>query len=295
MNLQNHLLNIFTNKNSLVEIVQAAEFFLAREGIALPRREAEEVIAHALKIHWADLYLNHRRPFQKEELNLIEKMLIRRGRREPMAYIMGKVKFAGLIFDVSPDVLVPRPETEILVETISRTLETLETRGKVLWDICCGSGCVGIALKSRFPDLTVILSDISEKALAVAKKNAAQNQVDVQFKQGDLLIPFAGENCDFFTCNPPYISEKELDMLSPEVIDYEPKMALIAGKTGLEYYERLAKELHSGERGWFEMGHHQGTTIQALFKAAGWSCEVESDWAGQDRFVYLHRSDFTLK
>lgn len=273
---------------TLLEIIKRSAGYLAERGIESSRRTAEEVIADVLGMKRLDLYLQFDRPLTESELPALRSAIVRRAQHEPVAYIAGRVAFAGIELNVDRSVLIPRPETEILVETIAQSIQEMALDGKVLWDMCCGSGCIGLALKTRFPLLTVILSDMSSEALQTAQKNA---HVEVQFKQGDLFAPFAGEGCDFFVCNPPYITEGEFPELAPEVRDWEPKKALVAGPTGLEYYARIARDLKAHLRqdgkAWLEIGSGQGPAVQALFAAQGWKCQITSDWAGHDRFCLV--------
>lgn len=272
---------------TLLEIIKRSEEYLASRGIARPRREAEEVIADALELKRLDLYLQFDRPVSEKELPALRLAIQRRGAGEPIAYISGKVSFAGISVKVTPAVVIPRPETEILVETIALTLLKHSLEKKVLWDMCCGSGCIGLALKARFPQLEVVLSDLSSEALAVAQENGAGS---ANIKQGNLFDPFAGMKCDFFVCNPPYVTESEYLQLTPEV-RHEPKIALVSGPTGLEFYTQIAKELkhylNPGGLAWLEIGSGQGVAVQQLFHAEGWQCHYESDWSGHDRFLYL--------
>lgn len=273
--------------NTLLEIIRLSESYLAERGIKRARREVEEVIADVLQMKRLDLYLHFDRPLMESELPQIRQAIRRRANREPVAYIAGKVSFADLTLHITPDVLIPRPETEILVEKIARTLQQLPLQNKVLWDMCTGSGCIGLALKNRFPELAVTLSDLSEKALAVAQANS---KGDVILKQGDLFAPFAEMKCDFFVCNPPYVSERDYPALTPEVHS-EPKMALVSGQTGLEFYSRIAKELKNylNPEGlaWLEIGKGQGQAVQSLFESEGWRCQFEQDWSGHDRFFFI--------
>ena len=274
---------------TLIEIIKRSAEYLAQRGIENPRPAAEEVIADALNMKKLDLYLQFDRPLTESELPTLRSAIARRAKHEPTAYIAGRVIFAGIELKVDRSVLIPRLETEILVETITQTLQEMPLENKVLWDMCCGSGCIGLALKTRFPQLTVALSDMSSEALITAQKNS---QVDVQFKQGDLFAPFAGKRCDFFVCNPPYVAEGEFAQLSSEVRDWEPKTALISGPTGLEYYARIATDLRThlnrGGLAWLEIGTGQGASVQALFEAQGWQCQIKPDWSGHDRFCYLN-------
>ena len=279
---------------TIFEILVLSEKVLKESGIGRPRREAEELIADVLGKRRLDLYLAYDRPLDEGELEGVRKALRRRKEGEPTPYIAGKVEFGGVEITISKAVLIPRPETEILVEEIAKTLDNRLLEGKVLWDMCTGSGCIGIALKKRFPELRVVLSDCSEEALEVAQANAKLNGIEVAFRYGDLFEPFKGEKCDFFVSNPPYVSEEEYEGLSPEVRDFEPKIALVGGATGVEFYERIAASLdgYLSPRGcgWMEIGDKQGEPVSALFKKAGWDrCGYEPDWAGHDRFFFLEK------
>jgi release factor glutamine methyltransferase len=151
---------------------------------------------------------------------------------------------------------------------------------------------LGIALKKRLPLLSVVLADISPEALVLAEENAKINHVAVACVQGDLFAPFAGKTADFIVCNPPYISEDEYAALEADVKDYEPKKALVSGKSGLEFYERLADELpyflSTPGKVWLELGCAQGESLKGLFSSRAWTMSrLEKDWAGLDRFFFL--------
>lgn len=277
---------------TILEVVRLSTEYLGQKGIESPRRQAEELISDVLGIARIRLYTDFDRPLTAPELDICRERLARRGKGEPAAYINGEVEFHDCKLKVDRHVLIPRQETEILVSMIVKQLADRDLTGKTLWDLCCGSGCIGIALKKRFPDLQVTLADISADALKVAKENALLNEVEVAFAHGDLLAPFAGKKTDFIVCNPPYVSEAEYEALDPEVKNFEPKGALVGGKSGLEFYERLAKELPGyllpGAMGWLEIGYTQGPGVKALFSGAPWKqTRVEKDWAGHDRFFFL--------
>lgn len=271
----------------LLEVVKLSAHYLENCGIADPRRQAEELIADALDVSRMQLYLEHDRPMQESELSLIRERLARRGKGEPNAYIRGHVEFHDLQLKITPDVLIPRQETAILVDMVIRFLSQQDLQGKILLDLCCGSGYIGIALKKRFPQLQVMASDICPKALAIARENAAQNQCEVEFLQGDLFEPFNGRKAHYIVCNPPYVSEQEFLSLDREVKAHEPRHALVGGPTGLEFYERVAKELpHVLEpdgKVWFELGHTQGGALSKLFPGG----ELLQDWSGKDRFYKI--------
>lgn len=265
------------------EIIKLSGEFLK---IERGKRIAEELIAHALGMRRMDLYLQYDRPVVESELTTIREMLKRCAKNEPPEYVMGQVEFYGCQIRVDPRVLIPRQETEILVEKIANV-----AKEGVLWDLCTGSGCIGIALKKANPALQVTLSDVSPEALALASQNARLNHVEVSVLQGDLLEPFQGKRADFIVCNPPYLSEEEYRELDPSVRDFEPKLALVAGVDGAEFYERLEKllgaYLNPGGQFFFEIGSTQGAVLKALFPKS----QIEKDWAGHPRFLVAQIAD----
>lgn len=274
---------------TIKEIMQLSAQYFAGRGIESPRRESEELLSYALGLKRIQLYMYYDRPLEEWELEKCRAFLRRRAQGEPFAYIAGLVDFFDCKILVNPKVLIPRQETEILLDLVCKEITHEEWQGKHVWDLCCGSGCLGIGLKKKFPFLNVILSDISAEALEVARHNACKNDVEVSFLQGDLLLPFKGMKADLVICNPPYISEIEYAVLDPSVRDHEPKIALWGGPTGLEFYQRLCSELprflHSDSKAWFEIGAQQGNDIRTLFNAPPWhQGTVMKDWSGHDRF-----------
>jgi release factor glutamine methyltransferase len=277
---------------SVLEVLKATTAFLEQKGFPSPRREAEELLSRALEIPRMQLYLDFERPLPEEELDKCRRMLQRRLAGEPYGYITGKQEFLNCQLTVTPAVLIPRQETEILAEMVVKTLETTPQTGKHLLDLCCGSGCLGLAIKKAIPSLHVTLSDLSTDALEIARQNCRQNQLDVTFAHGNLVDPFSNQKFDYIVCNPPYISEKDYQSLETDVKNFEPRGALVAGPTGLEIYATLAKTLPSvlnpGGKVWFEIGFDQGDSVPALFGEACWKVKrVTKDWAGHDRFFFL--------
>lgn len=260
---------------------------------SLPKKEAEDLLSTLLECSRADLYFKESF-LTEEQLTKLDKWLQRRLRQEPLEYISGYSHFYGGLFKVSSSVLIPRQETEILVDKIVQTIEKDPRKNLVFWDVCTGSGCIGISIKRKFPHLQVVLSDLSLEAVECAKENAALNGVEVEVYQGDLLAPFEGKKADYFVSNPPYISKKEYAILDAGVKDYEPKMALEAGQRGTEFYEKFAKELAShlnpSSKVWFEIGYEQGKELLELFSNPCWTKKmVEKDWALHDRFFFLEK------
>lgn len=277
---------------TVLEILKLSTDYLQQRNIQHARRQAEELLGEALGLGRMGLYLEYSRPLTEKELDKCRDWLKRRGNGEPLQYISGELEFFECRLKVTQDVLIPRQETEILVDKIAKEISSEGLDGKVLWDVCCGSGCIGIALKKKFPALKVVLSDISEKALAVAKENALANGVEVEFKQGNLLVPFENQKTNFIVCNPPYVSESEYEGLEVEVKNHEPKLALVSGESGLECYIQLSQALpsHLMAKGkvWFEIGDGQGGSIKEIFNNPIWVRSIyENDWSGRHRFFSL--------
>ncbi len=277
---------------TLGEVLNLSAQFLKEKGCQRSRRTAEELIGFILKIKRLDLYMQFDRPIVEGELELLRPLLKRAAKGEPLEYITNEVSFYHCTLSVTLDVLIPRPETEILVDSACKQLQKEPLEGKVAWDLCTGSGCIGIAVKKACPQLTMTLSDLSSKALAVAGDNAQRNSVEVELLHGDLLAPFAGRTADFIFCNPPYISSQEFLTLDPSVKDFEPSTALVGGEDGLAFYRRLNEELtphlNPGAKVYFEIGRGQGKALLDLFSGPKWkNPRIEKDWAGHDRFFFL--------
>jgi len=263
-----------------------AEYFSGK-GIDNGRLDSELLLADTLKLNRVGLYLNYDRPLTAEELTLFRKQVERRARREPLAYILGRCEFWSLPFVVTPAVLIPRPDTEVLVE---EALKRLPPQGRVL-DVGLGSGAIAVAIAHERSDARVEGIDLSPEALAVALENAAANGVaeQVTFRQGDLFA-LNGGPYDLIVSNPPYIAAGEMPTLMPEVRDFEPSLALVAGADGLDCYRALVPaawpQLSAG--GWLlvEVGAGQSQAVQDLFSAADY-CEgiTVRDLGGIERVV----------
>lgn len=277
---------------TIAEVLSLSTAFLAEKKLDRSRRSAEELLASVLGVKKMDLYLQHDRPLVESELEKMRSLLRRRSTGEPLEQILGEVEFYHCHLAITPDVLIPRQETEILVDLIAKRIKERPVSGLSLWDLCTGSGCIGLSLKKTFSELNVSLSDLCPKALAVAKKNAEANFLQVDLRMGDLLEPFFGETADFIICNPPYVSQKEYEALDPGVRDFEPSSALLAGERGTEFYERIALELppflRPGAQIFLEIGSGQGADVQEIFSSLPWRRNrLLKDWAGKDRFFFL--------
>ncbi len=252
-------------------VIEARELGVARLGRnpALQSRshaDATLLLLHALQWTRAELLARPAYPLQPEEERLYREHLEKRARGIPIQYITGEQEFWGLPFSVTPDVLIPRPETEHLVEAVLERLR--DHPAPRIVDVGTGSGAIAIALAHALPQAQITALDVSEAALTVAKKNAARNGVAAQIRwlHGDLLAGVLHENFDAVVSNPPYIAEAERATLSAEVRDHEPSLALFAGATGLEIYERLIPQARSvlAPEGWLflEIGFGQQAAIE---------------------------------
>ena len=221
----------------------------------------------------------------------------KRRRRIPLAQILGRQSFYGLDFYVNEDVLIPRADTECLVDLVledshsfSKSKEAPPISLKIL-DLCTGSGCIGISVAKHLPYQELLLVDLSEKALAVAKKNAEKHLGEnVTFLQSDLLTKVQGKKFSLLLSNPPYIVSRVIPGLDREVSEYEPKMALDGGEDGLVFYRRIAKEakavLLPGARLYLEIGYDQGESVKDIFQKEGYEAvEVFPDLAGNPRVL----------
>jgi release factor glutamine methyltransferase len=266
--------------------------YLAERGSPTPRLDADLLLAHALGVERLDLYTGSERPLTPDELDRARALVARRGRREPVAHITGERAFRRLRLEVGPEVLVPRPETELLVEA---ALEAAAPGAAVL-DWGTGSGAVALALADEGTALRVTALERSEAALARARANAARLGLAVEWRASDGFAALAGRRFDVIAANPPYLSPADLEAGPPE-LRFEPRDALVAGPTGLEAIERLAAEapdhLEPGGSLLVEVGEGQAAAAEAAFRAAGLR-DVGSrpDLAGVPRVVIGRRSEW---
>jgi release factor glutamine methyltransferase len=263
-----------------------ADYFAGRD-IDSPRLDAELLLAETLRLDRVGLYLNFERPLQADELAVYREQVRRRAGREPLAYILGETEFWSLPLKVTPAVLIPRPDTELLVE---QALARVDGAARVL-DVGTGSGALAIALAHERPAWVVTAIDLSAAALAVAADNARVNGVAerIDFVEGDLAALPEGP-FDLIVANPPYIPHGDLATLMPEVRDFEPHLALDGGRDGLNAYRSLACQADAvlGPGGWLlvEVGIDQAPVVQELFAGAGLTeIFTARDLAGIERVV----------
>ncbi|HOB11532.1 MAG TPA: peptide chain release factor N(5)-glutamine methyltransferase [Syntrophomonadaceae bacterium] len=267
--------------------------FFTDKGIEEPRLNAEALLARVLKKDRVYLYANYFAPVNQNEREQYRELIKRRAAREPLAYLLGKREFMSLDFRVTPEVLIPRPETELLVETVLQ-LATKDQPVSIC-DVGTGSGAIAVSLAYYIPHAQVTAIDISGAALEIARYNAEEHGVKVHFLEGDLLasVP-AGEQFDFICANLPYISEAEYPKLDPEVLHYEPRLALWGSGDGLELYRRLIPQawqhLHSDGYLLMEIGCNQAEAAVALCSAFS-QVQVRQDWAGRDRLIIAQKGD----
>lgn len=280
------------------DILQRSSAYLAERGVDSPALSAQLVLGKALGLSRLDLLLQSDRPLGEAELAAARDLLRRRGRGEPAAYILGEKEFFGLAFAVTPAVLIPRPETECVVEEA----EGLFPRDGALdfVDLGTGSGCLAVALAVRFPLARGLAVDQSAEALAVAQGNAGRHGVAdrVRFVRGDFAdlaaLGVAPGTRDLVAANPPYVSEAEYAKVSREVRDFEPRAALVPGPTGLEAVAALAPAalaaLRPGGALILEMGAAQAAAVREILSGAGFArVRVRRDLAGRDRVAVAHR------
>ncbi len=276
-----------------------AKDFAARD-LDSPRLDAELLVADALGVDRVRLYMDLDRPLVPPELAAIRARVARRRDREPVAYILGRREFYGRSFEVSPAVLVPRPDTEALVE---RALELLpqDAEGPVL-DLCTGSGAVAVTLACERPSLEVDAVDVSGEALAVARANAERLGVAdrVRFAEGDLFAPLPpGRRYSLVVANPPYIADAVVPTLQPEVARHEPRVALAGGPDGLGVIRAIVAgapdRLVAGGTLLFEMGADQAAAVRALFDARLGAVRTHLDLAGIERVMEARREPPTAR
>ena len=281
-------------------ILKWTEQYFGQKGIESPRLDAEVLLSHVLGKQRIYLYVHFDEPLLAEELALYRAMIRQRVEHMPVAYILGEKEFMGLTFKVTPDTLVPRPDTEILVQAAVDELKA-QTEGNKeparLVDIGTGSGAVCLSVLSLLDGVTADTVDISPAARAVAEENAAALGLEarVRFHTGDLLAPVAGQQFAAILSNPPYIPVADIAELAPEVRCKEPMTALAGGADGLDFYRRLCMEAPAmlTENGFmaFEVGIHQAEAVAALAEdnpLIG-RTEIRKDYAGIDRVVLAWR------
>lgn len=261
---------------------------LREAGIEEYEYETWMLLEWKLGVDRAEYFMDPDAEVPQEQWNDLDAALRKRERRIPLQYLMGSCEFMGYSFAVDERVLIPRQDTECLVELAVEQMRRSPEPCRVL-DLCTGSGCIGVSVKLLCPQAQVVLSDVSEGALAVAGENARRLGAPVELVQGDLFENVQG-TFDYILSNPPYIPSKVIDGLMPEVRDHEPRLALDGTEDGLHFYRRIVREatkrLRPGGRLLFEIGQEQGEALLSLLQEAGYEeTAIRQDLAGLDRIA----------
>ena len=280
-------------------LIETTTARLQAAGIAQARWDAELLVAHGLKESRLVLYAHPERGVDKEDQATLSSLVARRANREPLQHLIGFQEFWGLSFKVGPDVFIPRPETECIIEAALTFREALKSlTSPIVVDIGTGSGCLAVALAKELPQAQIYATDLSSEALSIAEENARAHGVSgrLRFLKGDLYGPLKrqGLACqiNLLVSNPPYIPQTSLEDLQPEVRDYEPRMALDGGVDGLEVYRRLLVEapalLAPGGIMILELGQGQAADVGALAIRSGLMIyRMVKDGAGIPRVLIL--------
>ncbi|MBI3260326.1 MAG: peptide chain release factor N(5)-glutamine methyltransferase, partial [Ignavibacteriae bacterium] len=250
----------------------------------------ELMLCEVLECSRVQLYMNYEKPLSSSELDKLRLMTTRRAQREPLQYIIGRTEFYGLPFFVDSSVLIPRPETEILVEQVIKSVEGNESENLSILDIGTGSGCIAVTLAKKQPSCRVVGIDISPGALEVARRNADVNEVNVEFIRRDVLKEMkVKQPFDIIVSNPPYISISEMKEIEPELFQHEPHIALTDNGDGLEFYRRFAelfKDILASDGEFFvEFGYGQSNQVHELF-SKNFDCIIYNDLADIPRVIY---------
>jgi release factor glutamine methyltransferase len=266
------------------ELLCIGREILSKHEIADADVDAWYLLAHVCKINRTDLLLRGATPVTEEDSIKYKELIEQRAAHIPLQHIIGSQEFMGLEFIVTKDVLIPRQDTEILVEEVLKL-----SSGKSILDMCTGSGCIIISLAKLGNPIKATGVDISEKALNIAKQNSKLNGVEVEFILSDLFDNLTGEY-DIIVSNPPYIPTAEITRLMPEVRIHEPMTALDGYGDGLEFYRKITKQLknHLVENGFifYEIGHNQGEDVRIILEKEGFTdVVIKKDLNGHDRVV----------
>jgi len=277
---------------TVLDAINLSAEYLKKKNIESPRINAEHLLSHVLKRKRLELYLSFDKPLNEDETNLYRELIRRRGTTEPLQYILGSVEFYGLEFHVTRDVLIPRPETEILVEKIIESFDK-NSHLKIL-DIGTGSGNIAISLAKNFDNAEVTGIDVSGEALTIAKENSRINDVNGKVKFG--ILDVLNQNItpevkyDVIVSNPPYVSVKEYPELRPELNVYEPRIALTDENDGLNFYrvisEKSKKILKKEGQMFFEIGQGQSEEIKNILERNKFSdIKIFKDYSDIERVI----------
>lgn len=270
------------------ELLEEGESCLIKAGIIEAKIEARVLLEVATGLSLTAYFLREKDRVNQDESSTFFSLIEKREKRLPLSYITGLRCFMGRDFFVNEAVLIPRQDTEVLVEEVIK-----ESPGKKVLDLCTGSGCIAISVMAEGEPESVIATDISEAALEVAKKNlwllSSEQRERFSLRQGDLFLA-VNQKVDLIVSNPPYIETTVIEELEPEVRDFEPRLALDGSEDGLFFYKKIIKEapdfLEEGGRLFFEIGYHQAEAVSNLLREKGFKeIHVIKDLSGLDRVV----------
>lgn len=280
-------------------ILQWTTEHLKKHGSDSPRLETEVLLAHAIGCQRIQLYTRHEETVDDRTRAVMRDFVKRRTQSEPVAYLVGHREFFGLDFQVTPDVLIPRPETETLVLDVIERAKQQAANSISILDLCTGSGCIGVALAKNLPSARVTATDISDPALNIARTNAENHGVAdwMNFKSGNLFEAVSGDvKFDYIVSNPPYVTEEEFNTLDSDVRLHEPKSALVAGADGLDLLHAIVDESprYFSPGGWLLMEMDPAQMPAMLDYASATQCFSEvgaiKDFSGHERVI---RARFT--
>jgi release factor glutamine methyltransferase len=275
--------------------------YLTNKKVDSPRLSAELLLSNVLGMKRIELYMHFDTPVEQAKLDSLRGLVKRAGEHEPVGYLVGRTEFYSLELAVCKDCLIPRPETELLVE---RAIEFLRTRtgDQHVLDLCTGCGCIAIAIAKNYPDAKIIATDISDGALSVAAKNVEKHKLEdkITLLSGDLFEPIIRQidipAFDLIVSNPPYVSEPEFEKLDKNVKDYEPHLALQGGFDGLAVYRRIIDQVNNFLKPdaalIMEIGYAQGTAIRHMLKSTALfaSITIEKDLSNNDRIAIAKKT-----
>lgn len=278
---------------TVLEAIRLSTEYLEKKKIDSPRINAELLLAHIIGCKRLDLYLAFDRPLTEPELNIYRGLIKRRASYEPLQYIIGTVEFYGLVFKVTPSVLIPRPETELLVEKIIKELSDKEQLN--ILEIGCGSGNIAISLAYHLKQAQIITTDVSDAALNLAKENSQKLGVAerISFIRHNILTDdlLRFSMFDLVVSNPPYVSLQSYSSLQKEILDFEPRLAVTDESDGLTFYriisEKVSGNIKKGGKLFFEISHGQCDDVKSIMTKNNFSkIEVIKDYQNIERIVF---------
>lgn len=277
---------------TIVELINWGQNYFREKGISSPRLNIELLLCNILKIERIELYLKYDYPLNQDQLSILKEFVKRRIKNEPLQYIFGEAHFCGLNFEVDKDVLIPRPESEMLVEEVISIVASKKIAEPKILEVGTGSGCIAISIAKKLPTSFITATDVSLLALNIAQKNAQKlSTTNINFINDDFLNEFPNLNFyDIIVSNPPYIPSDKLYLLSSDILDYEPKIALTDLNDGLSFYRRFAEfmKLQNNEITLIaEIDGRNTTEVLKCFDDNFHTLEIKKDIAELDRVLIV--------